>query len=430
MAQNITATSAAGTMRGVGAALLRRLTTDGADFTQAVQSTGAVTSPGVADVALAITTKSGQKVTLALHTENGGLSVTLAGADGLSPGEKAALGKLAGDFQAAMDGFNSTPPRIDLGGLASLDPAMFSSISLTASTSASGGASQSLAFAADASSRSIHVTSPAGKIDLSTDLSQPATWGSQAQRDQAVKTYLGQFGRAASRGHADGAMMAMFKDAFSQLNGSYGAAPAGTRSARMGGLSDSDHAVLSGLADFTASMTQTAVASNPYRSDEHDAFSYRVSQATVVSGTDANDRHMTQDIQSSLHASFHSALSPDATLNLSLLPSSQNYYFTKIDDSAQSHLDVRYAKGKLVNADLTRSAEQSTTTSKYVMAKLVDQTTSPAKQTQRRDLVAQLSPPDANRPLTVREQAAREATLASLHASLGLESDPSALVGS
>lgn len=427
MGRNLGAGSAAGSLRGLGAALLQRLGTDASDFTQAVQSTDPSASPGSADVALAITTASGRTVTLALHADNGGLSLELAGAGGLSDAERTALGKLATDFQTALDGMTAARPTIDLGGLATLDGKLFSSVSLTARTTPPGGATQSISFQASAQTRSIKVDGPSGKIDVATDLTNPATWGSQAQRDEAVTQYLDQFDKAASRGHGDPAMMAMFKDAFSQVNSGYGTAPAGTRDVRSGWLSQGDHALLSGLADFNASLTQTSVASNPFRADEHDVFAYQVSQTSRVGGDDANNRGIQQDSTSSLHASFHTALSPGAKLALTTLPSSQNYYYTRIDDSAQSSVDIRYRKGLLVQADVRNSARQSTQRSEYVMGKLVEETSLPSQQSQKRDLVGLLAPLDAKRMLTAREQADRDAMLSALHGSLGLESDPARL---
>jgi hypothetical protein len=427
MARNLTATRAAGNLRGLGAALLTRLATDGSDFAQAVQSTGSVASAGTAEAGLSITTASGHTITLALHAADGGVSVKLAGAGGLSDAERSALGKLATDFQAALDGMTTTPPTIDLGGLATLDGKLFTSISVTARTTPPGGVTQSISFQANTRSRSITVDSPAGKIDISTDLTNPAAWGTQAQRDEAIRQYLGQFDKAASRGHGDPSTMDLFKDAFRQVNSGYGATPAGTLSTRSGWLSQGDHAALSGLADFTASLTQAAVASNPFRSDELDAFAYQVNQSTRISGDDAINRGIHQEASSSLHASFHAALSPGTALALTMLPSSQNYYYTRIDDTAQSGVDIRYARGRLVDADVQRSARQSTQQARYVMAKLVEETSLPARQSQARDLVGLLTPLDKQRVVTARDQAARDVALAALHSSLGLESDPTLL---
>lgn len=424
MGQNLVADRAPGSFRGLGAALLARVATDGTDFSQSVQSTAAVATSSSSDVGLTIVTAGGHTLTLALHAGDGGLGVKLTGAGGLSDAERAALGKLATDFQAALEGMTSAQPRIDLGGLATLDGKLFSSVSLTARTTVPGGATQSVSFLADAQTRSIKLDGPSGKIEVTADLSHPEAWGSQAQRDDAVKQYLGQFDKAASRGHGDPATMALFKDAFSQVNMGYGGTPAGTVSTRSGWLSQGDHALLSGLADFSASLTQPSVASNPLRADEHDAFAYQVSQSTQVGGNDPLNRSIRQVTNSSLHASFHSALSPDATLNLTMLPSSQNYLYTRIDDSAQSDVGIRYRKGQLVEADVRRSAQQSTQTSRYVMGKLVDETSLPAQQNQQRDLLGLLAPLDTKRGLTAREQAGRDATLSALHGTFGLESDP------
>lgn len=418
MARGITSQTAADSLHGLATALFGQIATGGGDFTQAVQSTDPMASRGLADVGLTITTANGHTITLALHAENGGLSASLTGTDGLSDNERAALGKLTDDVQHAMDGATGSPPRIDLGGLASLDRSTFASISFKALTAAAGGPAQSVNFEASPQGRAIHVDTPTGKVDVSGDLSQPGTWGSPDQRDEALKAYLTQFSAAASRGHADASLVQIFKDAFTQINQAGDALPDGTRSTRSGWLTDSDHAVLSGLADFSASLTQTPVASNPYRADERDTFAYQVSQTTRVTGRNAANRGIQQDTQSSLHASFHSSLSADASLALSMLPSSQNYYFNQIDDSSASGTHVQYADGTLVQADQTRSAQQSTRQSKYVMAKLVDETSTPLQTSSDRDLLGVLTELDKQPSFTAQARARRASALASLHTSL------------
>ncbi|MFM0001684.1 hypothetical protein PQR57_11705 [Paraburkholderia dipogonis] len=79
--------------------------------------------------------------------------------------------------------------------------------------------------------------------------------------------------------------MSMFKDAFTQLNSDYG-----TSSQQLPGtayapwLAQSDHAMLTGLADFTGSMTDNPVSSNPMLVNQTDTFSYQVLQSTRTEG--------------------------------------------------------------------------------------------------------------------------------------------------
>ena len=106
------------------------------------------------------------------------------------------------------------------------------------------------------------------------------------------------------RGSANADLMAMFKDAFSAMNSNY------PQSAAVDALSNnpSDKGLLTGLADFKASIKQAVDSSNSMRPSEVDSFSYNVSQKTQVNGRSSADRSVTQNQQSVLSASFHKGL--------------------------------------------------------------------------------------------------------------------------
>ena len=381
--------------------------------------------PAWQNASIAIKTASGRNLTLSLG-DDGGLSLKPDGDAPLSNAESVAIAKLAVAFKNALDGMASSSPQLDLAGLAQVDTSVLSSIHITAQASGTGKAIQTVDFTADATSRSVKIDGQAGNIDVSVDLSSPALSGSQTQQASAINNYLRQFDQAASRGHASPALMTMFKDAFTQMN-----APAGldavplTRPSTW--VTETDHALLSGLADFSASVTQTATASNPYRANEHDAFSLQVSQTTQMSGRDPSERGISQTSSSQLRASFHTPLSADAPLNLTGDPKSQNYYYTQIDDSAQSNMKIGYQKGKLVQASLTRTASQNTQQQKYVMGQMVEDITTPLKRTQQRDLLPLLDQMNRHPPQTQQERDARKRDLANLHDSVLFESDPTAL---
>ena len=381
--------------------------------------------PAWSNASIAIKTASGRTLTLSLG-DDGDLALKTDGDEPLSKAESVAVAKLAVAFRNALDGMASSSPQMDLAGLAQVDTSVLSSVHLTAQASGTGKAIQTIDFSADASSRAVKIDGQAGHIDVSVDLSSPALSGSQSQQASAINNYLRQFDQAASRGHASPALMTMFKDAFTQMN-----APAGldavplTRPSTW--VTETDHALLSGLADFSASVTQDAVASNPYRPDEHDAFSFQVSQTTQVSGRDPSERGISQTSSSSLRASFHSALSADATLNLTGDPRSQNYYYTQVNDSAQSNMKIGYQKGRLVQASLTQTASQSTEQTKFVMGQKVEDITTPLKQSQQRDLLPLLNELDRHPPKTQQERDERARALANIHDSVEFQSDPTAL---
>ncbi|WP_125903097.1 hypothetical protein [Luteibacter rhizovicinus] len=377
------------------------------------------------DAGIAITTASGRSITLSLQ-DDGSIAIATDGDAPLSDAETAATAKLSTAFKSALDGMASAPPRLDLDGLAQVDTRILSSVHLAAQAVSDNQAIQTIDFRGDATTRAVKIEGLAGKIDVSVDLSSPAIAGSKTQQASAIANVLKQFDQAASRGHANPALMSMFKDAFTQMSAPGGLdTPGLTRSSSW--LDDTDHALLSGLADFTASITQTATAPNPYRSNEHDAFSFQTSQRTQVTGRNATERGISQITTTQLHASFHSALSPDAPLNLTDDPKSQNYYFTQIADDAQSNLSIGYRKGQLVKASLTQTANQSTDRLKYVMGQKVEDVTTPLRKSQQRDLLPLLQEMERHPPQTARERDARTRDLASLHDSVLLRTDPVSL---
>ena len=377
------------------------------------------------DASVAIGTASGHSLTLTLQ-DDGSISVKAQDNASLSDDEQAAVAKLAVAFRDALNGLASAPPRLDLTGLAQVDTNVLSSVHLSAKATNSDQAIQTIDFTADATSRAVTIDGANGKVHISVDQGSPAMLGSKAQQATAIANDLKQIDQAAARGHADPALIALFKTAFTQLNAPAGIdATASTRPSSW--LNETDHALLSGLADFSASITQTARASNPYRTNEHEAFSFQMAQTTQVSGRNAAERSISQSTSSQLHASFHSALSADARLNLSDDPTSQNYYYTQIDDTAQNNIAIGYRKGLLVQALSTATASQSTERSKYIMGQKVEDLTTPLKKSQQRDLLPVLTQMERHPPRTTEERDERSRALARIHDSLGLQTNPVAL---
>lgn len=403
MAHNYAALTPAGRFAGLGAAMLDQFKGDGTDISQSVRQGlpgkqlnpygGVVFSPkplpqGIGEITLSITTKSGVKVSLSLDDQEDGLAVQMKSSGKLSDTERSALANLAKGFQDAIDGMASRPPNIKLGGLTQFDSNILDSVDFHANVRQRENETQSLDFHADATQRTVSLDGPAGAAKVSVDLSKPASWGSQVQQAKAMTNYLKQFDQAVSRGHGDASLTTMFKDAFSEMNSNYGSAP----QPRIGTLpsiwlEDEDHAMLTGLADFSASVTQTQTASNPMRFGEKDSFSYQASQSTVIHGLDQSDRAISQTQQSTLQASYHQSDAPlDDTVE------SQNYSYHTIDDTASSVVDMAYQKGVLVKASLSQSASQSTRVQTYVLAHLTDDTTTPSQASLTKDLVKALMP--------------------------------------
>lgn len=301
------------------------------------------------------------------------------------------MAKLADGFQQAINGLTTFPPELDLSGLTQYDTSALSSVNMQFNVTGDGLNNLSANVSLNSSAKSVSLTDSDGTINLNVNTSDSAIWGSGAQRNQAIASYLAQFDNANARGHGNTALMSMFKDAFTQLNGDYG-----TSSQQLPGttyapwLAQSDHAMLSGLADFTASITDTSVSSNPMLLNQTDSFSYQVSQTTSTQG-DWQDAAISQNQQSHLQASYHQALS-GGTLRLGKSLASQTYDYVQINDNASSTVSLETQRGSLVKATLNQSSGQSTRQSEYVQGKLVSDVTTPTNTSDSKDLLTLLKP--------------------------------------
>ena len=253
------------------------------------------------------------------------------------------------------------------------------------------------------------------------DLSQPASWGNKEQQAKALNRYLQQVDQAGMRGQGNAAMLSMFKDALVDMNSDYGTPALAPRDML---LTDRDRATTTGLADFTASITQTEVASNPAKSTEKDSFAYELSQKTSISGRSHMDLALSQQQQSHLKARYHAPVSATATLALGLEPQSQNYKYTMIDESASSTTSIAYDQGKLVKASLEMQASRSTRVLDYMFGKLKSDHTSPSGKTMTRDLLPTLDPADGGQSMGDYERAQM---LAKVNDAIFLQSNPDAI---
>jgi hypothetical protein len=434
MANNLSAQSPAGRFSGLGSALLNFFKNGGSNFSQSLMQPVAQTPAGgqgnpnlQAGNELTIKTTSGVEVDISLDSEENGLAVKVKSSGELSDDERSAIEKLSGAFQDAIDGLDASQPHLDLAGLTQFDSSVLASVDLHSGVMlGSSPVPQSLDFHSDNLARTVSLTGAAGTMKVNVDMSDAATWGTEKQRSDAINSYLKQFDQASSRGKGDASLMAMFKDAFTQMNSNYGV-PSQQSSAMP--LNEIDHAMLTGLADFNASVTQSPKASNPMHLNELDTFSYQVSQGTSVNGTPL-ERSISQQEQSHLTAAYHTSLVPDIPLKLSTLRDSQNYYFRQIDDTASSASAVAYHKGGLIKASFSQSANQSTHLSKYEMGSLTEDTTTPFNASQTRDILATLKPFLHNgKPKSQLDRYQWQDTLSNVHDLISLQADPGSLRG-
>ncbi|MBA5603937.1 hypothetical protein H3H36_00985 [Duganella sp. FT3S] len=414
IARNFFEPSLAGRLHGLGSALLARFYGDGTDASQAARpprngaglyspvAAAALGKPvvhgqGENRIALTIATTGGAQVSLTLDSGEDGLAVQMKSTGTLNQAARAALAKLADAFQEAVDGIAQSPPQLKLGGLLQFDPTVLASVDLhsVVKVATEPATTQTLDLHADSARRKVSFNGAAGAVHVNVDMSQVAALGNKAQQARAVGSYLQQVDLAAARGHGDASLVSMFKDAFAEMNSGYDAAslPAadGVRTSTLT-LSGEDHALLTGLADFDAGITQTSKAVNKMRPLEHDGFSYQVAQNTSIGGRSQGDRFIAQHQRSQLCASYHMPAVPGGQLRLDGGPEDQNYDYYQLDDNASSDALMAYDQGRLKAASLRQSATQATHVMKYAMGHLISDRTTPVRRNLQRDLVEALAP--------------------------------------
>ncbi|WP_158903450.1 hypothetical protein [Burkholderia sp. L27(2015)] len=420
----------------VGSALLDRLGTTDGDFSQSLQVTpadslgalGSTAQGPQADIELTIETKSGVEVDITLHSGADGMTVSEHSSGKLSAAEQSALGNLSGAFQDAINGLTAIPPTLDLSGLTQFDPSVLASVHLQSNVTGEQPPQpiQSIDFQANSATRTVTVGGTAGTLNVNVDTAESAILGNRAQQAAAIADYLKQFDEADSRGRGDASFMAMFKDAFTQMLSGSDTSPSqslpGTTYAPS--LAEVEHAMLTGLPDFNASITDAAQSTNPMRLSEQDTFSYQVSQSTDIEGNQQGGT-ITQKQQSHLIASYHESLT-GMPLALTSKMNSQTYDYVQINDTANSTTEIDNENGKLVKASLSQSADQSTRDSKYEMGELVSDITTPAEESQSRDLLALLRPFYDGRQVE-QDSGKWQQALSSLHDMIFLQPNPADL---
>lgn len=409
MEGNFASTTASSRFRGLGETLLLQLAQSNKNISQSVirSSTGRELEPaelaaaqarlhsGVADnsINLTLKTASGKTVQITLSSQDNALAVQaqVQGGD-LSEEELAALGAMAKGFESAIQGLTAVPPQLKLEALAQFDTDVFSSVDLTTRFKLDDDSTQSLELHADASQRQVRMSGAAGDFDMSVDLKNAAILGDSNQKAKALAGYLRQIEAARVRGDGDQNLLSMFESAFKTVHSNYpeSRAATGPQALTAINLTDTDRRVLTGLADFSATVTEKTVNGNPARPLELDSFTYGLSQATQSTGQDQFNRKVVQNQQSHLTAHYHKPLYAGQKLKLTDDPQSQNYQYYQIDDKASSTSSIGYVKGKLVEASVSHSASQSTRISKYVMGRLEEDNVTPVSSSKTQNLLGLL----------------------------------------
>jgi hypothetical protein len=398
-------------LSGLGAALLNRFASTQSDFQQSVVAYPNLDPNGPIDatanaaalkdaqyvqnnVGLTIHTASGKEVDISItfggdSSVGDSLSINVHTSGKLSAAEQAAVAKLSKGFAAALQGITSDPPQVDVSGLVNFDPTVLSSVDLKVREPQSTSL-QSLDFHADAGARSFAMQGAAGTVSVNVDLSKPALWGSKAQQQTALLGYLNQFDAANQRAQGGATLLGQFKDAFSELNSSYpvpGPQPAQAPTASA--LNTKNVSVLSGSADFQASMSGTSdngSAAQP--TTEAGQIDYKVSQHTETRGVaKSSGLSVAQTQAATLVASFEQ--SRDGSM---LDTTNGNYDLYRINDSTSTTTSFDYADAKLQSAAINNQVNQSERHEKLVNHKVVEQTTTPHNISTVQDISAQLRP--------------------------------------
>lgn len=403
MGSNFDMLGAAGRFSGLGAALLERAATATGDFSQSVHRAGSqgISLAGVdADtlpqygsyISLEIKTAGGATVQVVMGSNEDGMAVQSQVTGGtLDADEEAALAGLTKGFQAAIDGLTAQSPKLDLTALTQYDSREIASIDLRASVKTASNQTQTLEFHADGQTRAISANGPEGKVDVRVDMSKASLLGSAAQQQRALDGYLRQIDDAGARGRGSSALVDMFKSAFASLHGDYGSAARQTGMvARTGGLDDTSRGMLSGLADFEASVSAAPQHANPLQPGEADAFAFQASQQTATDGLTPRGTSIVQTQHAQLSASYRQSLSSEP-LALTADPLGQNYSYHEIEDRSRSTTRLEFDDGRLVRASLSQSVDLSERVRKYVRGQLVMETTIPTRESHEWDLLNRLT---------------------------------------
>ncbi|MFJ3483369.1 lactate dehydrogenase [Pseudomonas sp. NPDC090202] len=449
MMGNFGNSSSASRFAGLGAALISQLAETGKGISQSVlrSTTGRALEPAEVaaardrlhtqadnSISLTLKTASGKTVQLTLSSSTNGLSMQADVSGGqLTDDELVALGAMADGFQKAIDGLTQQPPQLKLDALTHFDSKVFSSVDLSTRLKLSDNSIQTFELHANDEQRSLRMSGAAGDMQMSVDLKNSAIRGDSDQQARALKGYINQIEAARRRGDGDPALLSMFEDGFKTLHSNYPDTRVSNKPQTVSSieLTNTDHALLTGLADFSASVSEHSKADNPVRPNELDSFAYDLSQSTQSKGRNQLNRSIEQNQQSHLTASYHKALYPGQKLDLTRDPKSQSYQYFQVEDSASSTTRIGYEKGALVNASVAQSASQSTRVSKYVLGHLEEDTKTPVSASRTHNFLSVLQQAlqqDKQAQLGRGTSLLKDA-LASIQDQVLLQSDPTQLRG-
>ena len=364
--------------RGLGSALLSKLsaaTTEPVDFrqtmlvgidpTQSLDDQFSNLQRKAATVTLQIKTRSGQTVDLQIAVNNQprlpnasanpGIQVAVSSSGALSDAERQALATLSDGLEEALAGLGqSESPTMDLAGLMNYDRSVFSGLSLDIVNPTASAAVGAFSLRLGEHENTLAFKGTAGQIDLRLDVTPPLSADNAQQRQAALAQQLQLIDAAAERGHADAALVDLFKSSFTQMH--QAAAPGerigegvlGASSALPGpGFTEQAQPLLSGLTDFEASFSGDFTRNNRWNSvTEKGHVEYEISQKTEVQTDPRKDTASIVQEQSEQLKSQYAKARNEGMLDIP----SGNFDRYRIQDRRTVTTLLEAAKDRLTNA--------------------------------------------------------------------------------
>ncbi|WP_342322193.1 hypothetical protein AAEY27_18120 [Kosakonia sp. BYX6] len=375
---------------GLGSALLSHLKDNREDVTQALSGAalGVTKASSESAVTLDIVTQSGSTVHLVMTEQDDGMAVELkTEGEALNDDEAAAVANLSGALEKTLRGLGQQPPQLDIAGLTRFDSRMLKSVDLKTDMRNDQGTLQSLNFHADDKTRTVAYEDADFSLKMSSDTANSTLTGNYAQQQSALSAYDDKFDKARIAGHGDRDQMAALKSVFRALNSNADADKKVNTTSKEIRIGDNGASQLSGLNDFSLSLTQTEKAINPARSDEKDRFAYTASQSTEESQRSSGEKVVVQTARSHLSAAWHAALDPSIPLALNTMKSSQNYTYHLLENDEASTTTLDYnGRGQLANVGYHEQVNNRETVKKYVLGKLIENTLTPEQYSRNKRL--------------------------------------------
>lgn len=369
---------------GLGSVLLSQLQDNPGDLTQVLTTAqvgeSAVKAGQESAVALTITTQTGVTVSLSLTRQADGMAVEIKTSGTLSNDESEAIAGLGEAFQKALNGLAQQPPKMDLSGLTKFDGSILKAVDLKTDIRSGDTKLQSLNFRADDVERWVAYQDRDVTLKMTSDRSQNANGVNAFQQQLTLNAYDKQFDKARSDGQGNKAQMDMLKSVFRALNESSAseqseATTAASTAIRLG----SDGASrLSGLNDFSLSLSETEQTINPYRYEEKKSFSYQASQTTENNRQAEGSGAVKQTTHAHLSASWYKPIDASTPLSLNMKKSSQNYYYHQLEQDSLKTTSLNFnTQGQLASVGSTSQMSNRETVTKYVLGEAVDSFVTP-----------------------------------------------------